>query len=170
MKKNKAKIILTLFSILLGYFIAIQINMKIEFYTPITINTLQARKSQIDNIHKQTIEFDELIKDREEKLAIMENISRGDDNIIDILTEDMKINKVNSGQSKLHGPGIVIEMYDNQEKRDWWFDINTDIIHDVDILNILNDLRVAGAEAISINGERVLSTSEVKCADRKSVV
>lgn len=45
-------------------------------------------------------------------------------------------------------------MYDNPEDEIIGQDVNDDVIHDVDVLNILNDLRVAGAEAISINGER----------------
>ncbi len=164
MKKNNGKIILILFSIILGFFITIQIKMKVEFYAPVTINTLQATKNEIDSIYKEIIELEGIIRDKEEKMMILENISKGDDNIIDILIQDTVINKVHSGETDLIGPGIVIEMYDNQEKREWWFNINNDLIHDVDILNIINDLRIAGAEAISINGERVISSSEVKCA------
>lgn len=163
MKRNKPKIVLTFFSILLGIFIAMQMKMEVQSYAPVTIKSLQITKNEIDSIQKEISELDEIIKNKEEELRILENISKGDDNIINILLEDMKINKVHSGESDLTGPGIVIEMYDNQEKRDWWFDVNNDVIHDVDILNVLNDLRIAGAEAISINGERVLSTSEVKC-------
>lgn len=164
MKKNKGKIILTLFSIIVGFIIAVQIKMKVEFYTPVTIKSLQVTKNEIDNIYKEIAEIDKIIVSKEEKLITLENISKGDDNIIDILIGDLKTNKMHSGNLEIKGPGIVVKMYDNQEKRDWWFNINLDLIHDVDILNIVNDLRVAGAEAISINGERVVSTSEIKCA------
>lgn len=37
-------------------------------------------------------------------------------------------------------------------------------IHDTDVLIILNELRAAGAEALSINGQRVVSTTEVRQA------
>jgi uncharacterized protein YlxW (UPF0749 family) len=37
------------------------------------------------------------------------------------------------------------------------------VIHDADILNIVNELRAAGAEAISINDERVTATSNIRC-------
>ena len=40
-----------------------------------------------------------------------------------------------------------------------WF-----IIHDHDIRTILNDLKKAGAQAIAINGERVVPMSEQICA------
>lgn len=163
MKKSHPKVIITVFSILLGMFIAIQINMKLETHRPITVNSLQLVKSEIENIKKEIIELERLEKQKLEELNILGNISEGDDNIIDILNLDLEKNKIYSGVSELIGPGIEIAMYDNQEARDWWFDINEDVIHDVDILNILNDLKVAGAEAISINGERVMATSEIKC-------
>ena len=37
------------------------------------------------------------------------------------------------------------------------------LIHDNDLLSVINELRSAGAEAISLNGERILATSEVRC-------
>jgi uncharacterized protein YlxW (UPF0749 family) len=38
------------------------------------------------------------------------------------------------------------------------------IVHDVDIVVLLNDLKAAGAEAIEINGKRITNLSEVVCA------
>ena len=38
------------------------------------------------------------------------------------------------------------------------------IVHDIDILRIVNDLKKAGAIAISINGERLLTLSKIKCS------
>lgn len=163
MKKDNPKIILTLFSIIVGIFIATQIKMKLETYAPVTIKSLQATKAEIVSINNEISELNKIIKVKEEELQLLENIAKGDDNIIDILLKDIEYNKVHSGQRALKGPGIVITMYDNPEERIVGFDINDDVIHDIDILNVLNDLRIAGAEAISINGERVLSTSEIKC-------
>lgn len=163
MKINSPKIIITIFSLVLGIFIAMQIKLNLETHSPITISSLQLAKGQIENTKKEIIELEKIEKNKQEELNVLENISKGDDNIIDILSLDLEKNKIYSGFSELEGPGIEITMYDNQEKRDWWFDINDDVIHDVDILNILNDLKIAGAEAISLNGERVMSTSEIKC-------
>ena len=38
------------------------------------------------------------------------------------------------------------------------------IIHDDDLLRVINELRAAGAEAIAINGERIVAMSEIRCA------
>ncbi len=163
-KKNNPKIILTLFSIIVGIFIATQIKMKLEIYAPVTVKSLQMTKAEIASINNKISELNKIIKLKEEELELLENIAKGDDNIIDILQQDIKYNKLHSGQTSLKGPGIIITMYDNPEDRTIGFDLNDDVIHDIDILNIINDLRIAGAEAISINGERVIATSEIKCA------
>ena len=38
------------------------------------------------------------------------------------------------------------------------------LIHDDDLLRVINELRAAGAEAIAINGERIVAMSEIRCA------
>lgn len=164
MKKNNPKIILGIFSILVGIFIATQIKMQLEIYSPVTIKTLQATKAEIQSVNNEIAELNKIISIREDELSLLESIAMGDDNIIDILEKDIKSNKVHSGQTAVQGPGIIITMEDNKEERFAGYDVNDDIIHDIDLLNILNDLKIAGAEAISINDERVVSSSEIKCA------
>lgn len=163
MKKDNPKLILMLFSIIIGVFIATQVKLQLEIYSPVTIKSLQSIKDEINATNNEISQLNKIIQVKEEELQLLESIAKGDDNIIDIFILDIKSNKAHSGQTALEGPGIIITMYDNPEERMPGFDINEDLIHDVDILNILNDLRIAGAEALSINGERVVSTSEIKC-------
>ncbi|HPU45408.1 MAG TPA: DUF881 domain-containing protein [Thermoclostridium sp.] len=67
-----------------------------------------------------------------------------------------------AGLTNVKGDGIVITMQDAQTAGD--MNIEDYIIHDADITGILNELRSNGAEAISINGERILGTSKLVCA------
>jgi uncharacterized protein YlxW (UPF0749 family) len=163
MKNNNPKIILTLFSVIIGIFIATQMKLNVQSYAPVTISSIQSMKSEINSINEEIKSLEKVIKNKEEELETLINIAKGDDNIINILSEDINKNKINSGKSKVKGQGIIITMYDNPAERMPGFDINDDVIHDLDILTIVNDLKIAGAEAISINGERVISTSEIKC-------
>ena len=41
---------------------------------------------------------------------------------------------------------------------------NLYVIHDEDILRIVNELRAGGAEAIAINDQRLIGTSEIRCS------
>lgn len=67
------------------------------------------------------------------------------------------------GLSEVKGPGVIITVEDSN------MDINSSInasyllVHDKDILNIVNELKNAGAEAISINNQRVVSTTSIVC-------
>lgn len=163
MNNRNPKIILMLFSVIIGVLLATQLKVKVDNYVPATIDAIQSTKSEIEQINIEIKEMEENIKAKEEELEILMNINQGNEDIIDVLSEDIRKNKISSGQMDLVGPGISISMYDNPEERMFGYDLNNDVIHDIDILNIINDLRVAGAEAISINGERVISTSEIKC-------
>lgn len=160
---NKNKFTLAIFSIIIGAFIATQIKANVEDYVPVTIKSIENTKNEIDSLKREIEELSKVVEVKEEEMLVLENIARGDENIIDVLKGDLYNNMITSGYAKLEGPGISIKMYDNPDSEIVGFDINDDIIHDIDVLNILNDLRVAGAEAISINGQRVMSTSEIKC-------
>ncbi len=70
-----------------------------------------------------------------------------------------------SGLTDVEGGGVVITLNDAEESDS--IDISQMseyIIHDSDILVVVNLLRVGGAQAISINNERIIATSEQVCA------
>ncbi len=68
-----------------------------------------------------------------------------------------------AGLTKVTGPGIVITL-DDQEKARTSKEPEMYLIHFSSILYIVNDLRAAGAEAISVNNDRVVSTTDIRCA------
>ena len=64
----------------------------------------------------------------------------------------------------VEGQGIIIKMDDSTRAAKSGENPNVYLIHDDDILRVINELRAAGAEAISINGQRLTATSEIRCA------
>ena len=64
----------------------------------------------------------------------------------------------------LEGTGIIIKMDDSSKEAKKGEDKNLYLIHDDDILRVINELRAAGAESISINGQRLVDISEIRCA------
>lgn len=65
------------------------------------------------------------------------------------------------GRTDVRGPGITVRVADNLT--DDPLSINDKIVHDLDVRMIINNLNSAGAEAIAINGKRIVSTTEVIC-------
>ncbi len=69
------------------------------------------------------------------------------------------------GLRPMQGQGIVVTMDDGEyeglkDRNDFK---NDAIIHSTDILDVVNMLWVAGAEAIAINDERVVGTTSINC-------
>ena len=64
----------------------------------------------------------------------------------------------------VEGEGVIITMNDSTDTAKNGENQNLYVIHDDDILRVINELRAAGAEAISINGQRLTATSEIRCA------
>lgn len=98
-----------------------------------------------------------------EKKAIVDYESRKYfDDIIEINSQIEQI-KFYNGFTDVRGPGIMLRVSDNISE-DPELDIMERIVHDVDIVVLLNDLKAAGAEAIEVNGKRIINISEVVCA------
>jgi len=161
--KNNPKIVLAIFSIIIGLFISAQMKLNLESFMPVTLRSIQDTRKQIELLNNEIKEYDQIIKQKEDELEVLENIDKNNESIIDLLAKNVEDSKALAGRISFQGPGIEITMYDNLQNSNTSYDINDEIIHDVDILNVLNDLRNAGAEAISINDQRVLANSEIFC-------
>lgn len=162
-KEKKIRAVLLISSILVGLLISTQIEVNVIAQEPDSNKSIEEYKY---DIHKTREDIDKLsivIEENEKKLDLLEDNKNRDNNLMEILIEDFKTNKIHSGYSGMEGPGIEIVMYDNMDSDIIGIDVNDDIIHDIDILNIINDLKIAGAEALSVNDQRVISTSEIKC-------
>ena len=64
----------------------------------------------------------------------------------------------------LEGTGIIVKMDDSTKEAKAGENQNLYLIHDDDILRVINELRAAGAEAVSINNQRLIDISEIRCA------
>ncbi len=68
--------------------------------------------------------------------------------------------KFYAGMTTVTGPGIDIGLDDAQQK---YGAQQVFLVHDIYINEIINTLRAAGAQAISVNGERVVPMTETLC-------
>lgn len=81
-----------------------------------------------------------------------------------LLQEEKESYKKIAGYTDLEGEGIVVLMSDSLWEKGEFQSINEFIIHDEDVYQIIWDLRNAGAEAISLNDERILfNESKIIC-------
>ena len=78
--------------------------------------------------------------------------------------EQIKKNYALLGQTEVNGAGVIIKLDDNREvNEETGINASMYIVHESDLINIVNELFNAGADAISINGKRVVSTTSILC-------
>lgn len=79
--------------------------------------------------------------------------------------EKLRKNNILIGLTDVSGEGVIVTLKDNQNVStdSTILDPSAVIVHFGDILAIVNELRNAGAEAISINDQRVVSTTSITC-------
>ncbi len=74
-----------------------------------------------------------------------------------------------AGLTSVMGPGVEVVLADAAQVPAG-SDPNDSVIHDYDVSTVVNALMNSGAEAVSINGERVVATTAIRCAGNTILV
>lgn len=165
-KKQKFQISMSIVILILVFGLTWQIkgvrkNNAVESQISNRIETLQqdykAELEKNEKLLQQVMELqNDLTKYREEVTQ-----SGG---AAKILKEELKRAETIAGLTDVSGNGIIVTIKDGgQGVGNLVYDDGYGIVHDSYLLTILNELRASGAEALSINNERILATSEVRC-------
>ena len=114
-------------------------------------------KEKYDTTHKLVEESEkELEKVRSEATKNSENDSNAE--------KQVKENNMLLGLTNVKGSGVVITIKDNSNtKASSVLDPSLLLVHDGDLRSIVNELKNAGAEAIEINGQRIVQTTAIVC-------
>ena len=166
--KNKIKTkqtLIILIAFMLGIFIAIYLKSTDSDNVYIS---LEEKRSLENDINNKKMEISSLKKRKEEyekSLKAYEDVVKNKNKSIgELMNEELDYLKVISGYSSIIGSGVIITIKDSERELSSGETPNDLLVHDIDILRILNDLKKAGAKGITINGERVIPTSEIKCS------
>ena len=100
------------------------------------------------------------IEETESKIEEYNEEIENNNDLTEILTEELEEAEMYAGYTDLQGQGIIITLEDSDIAQ----------IEASDLITLLNELKAAGAEAISINGERVVSTTDIVDLDYKYIV
>lgn len=96
----------------------------------------EARELLLDT-NKKIIEYNDKIEKNEEASELID--------------KELEQSNLLLGKTDVYGEGVVVTLMDNKKQE----------IYASDLLELVNELKYAGAEAISINDIRVLNTTEI---------
>ena len=152
-KKGQVSITLGIMCFILTLGIVVQLN---------TINnaSLTVGQSRTENglrveVLKWKEKYDTTYANLEKAETELENMrqeaSKNNENT-KTMEEELKDANTLLGLTEVKGDGIIINLEDG-----------TDLLHQEDIIIVINELKNAGAEAISVNGQRIVNTTFISC-------
>lgn len=160
MKNKKGEISIALICLVLGIMLSVQFKTAGEYESSLRTARVEDLTVKLQIL---TAERDQLLKETESLKAKLENV-RDDNKAMADMQEELKRANMSAGLLPVKGPGLIITLNDSQRPVQPGEDPNALLIHDDDLLRIVNELKASGAEAISINGERLIAMSEIRCA------
>lgn len=163
---NKKKI-----SLVLGIMcFALTVGICIQIKTVKNINSTISQNYEENNLRAEVLKYkekyDNLLRVTEEiDGELQQHIEKATENNSELEEAKNQINEGNIiiGLTEVTGPGVVFTVADSEIDPNTVVDSSYLLVHDKDILKIVNELKNAGAEAISINGQRVILTTSIIC-------
>jgi uncharacterized protein YlxW (UPF0749 family) len=127
----------------------------------------QARRIESGKIEQDLLEENrtlaaEVSKLREEKTKLENAIGEGTKQA-KVLNETLQETKLYAGLAAVEGPGITITLQDSERANRRGIPEADLVIHDTDVLRVVNELWSAGAEAVAINEHRIVGRSSLRC-------
>ena len=171
MKRVKIKskqVILSLVCLVLGFILAFSYslaNSKQEEGSNRTDGQLkqeEALRDQLLDFQRKNNELQEDLYEKQEKVVTMEKSFSKEKQIYFNLAEDAERYRMYLGKTKVKGPGLKVTLSDadyNPEEEN----INNYIVHEHHVFKVINELYIAGASAVAINGQRLKHNSYVLC-------
>lgn len=161
-KRQMKKNLILLVSFLLTTVIVMQSREMQDSYI---YTSVQSVKEMEEAIRLETDELKKLTEFKAAKKRELEEYEKNyeEGNLTQGLEEMLRRRKNEAGYEDVIGLGVQVELRDSEKELKEGQDPNDLLIHDQDVLMLINDLKVAGAEAISVNGQRVLASTEIKC-------
>lgn len=144
---------ITLVAVILGLMVAMQFRITHTVERGVPYGREQELTMEKRQLEKDMTQLREEVDDLTDKLA---QAGKGDIQATDVLNSEYLKIRAYAGLTVVEGPGVEV-LFES---------VNPNIysVKDDDLLKVINDLRSAGAEAIAVNEQRILATSEVRQA------
>lgn len=159
--KRSGQIWITVICVILGVILTAQLRTQAGINQDIPTKRIEEMASLLKQaeserdalrtqLHKLQAQLNEAVDQKKDIAAGIQN--------------DLEQARALAGLTEVQGPGIIVTLNDSTRVAQPGQDPNLFLIHDEDLLKLVNELKAAGAEAITVNDQRVVAFTEIRCA------
>ncbi|MDM7460258.1 MAG: DUF881 domain-containing protein [bacterium] len=157
-----------------GIWLVVGLLLGLAFKEQTRIRTAELPSARLPELARAYVQekqsntaLEEEIRQLRQRINELENAFTSGAKQAQLLNQSLQEAKMIAGLVDVEGSGIELTLRDSARKpagesiEQLLPELYT--IHDYDLLRVVNELRQAGAEAISINGQRVVATTGIRC-------
>lgn len=131
------------------------------------IDPVPDRQSQlvavVRELEDDNLRLQERLSEVREEAAELEKQAAARQGLHRTFNEELERLRMVTGLAPVSGPGLQVSLRDNPQPPDDLVNPNDFIVHDYDVRILVNALWAGGAEAVAVNGQRVVSNSAIRC-------
>ena len=150
--KKPGRLSIIFVCVVLGIMLAVQFRTTKDISSSVPLQ-------RIEDLSQQLIKAEKEIKDLTKQNEELKQKSEAE-----LAAKNLETIQMAAGLITVEGPGIIVTIDDSKRVGKIGENPNLYLIHDDDILKVINELWAAGAEAMSINDQRIIASSEIRCA------
>ncbi len=160
-KTHNYHIAMVVVGLVLGLLLAVQFRVTSNLQTQKTPEMLRAQ-TLVTRVNDAREKRDALQQQANDLRQQLDKVATGAE--IGSMKEELMVYRIEAGLTGVIGPGVEVTLNDSSIVEQPGQNPNLYLLHDEDVLKVLNELKAAGVEALAINNQRLLSTSEIRCA------
>ncbi|MDI3327464.1 MAG: DUF881 domain-containing protein [Alicyclobacillaceae bacterium] len=159
--------LLTLVGVVLGFMLTVQMRTTGEAnrasVTPLRLEEPARLSQALSAVRRANADLEARIRDLQGQIEGYEKSLNDEMESVAPLRKQLETCEIISGAVPVHGPGVVVTIDDHHGPVPAGVDARYAIVHDFDIRRVVNELFAAGAEAVSVNGQRIAMRTGVVC-------
>ncbi|MGI6705321.1 MAG: DUF881 domain-containing protein [Clostridia bacterium] len=166
MRTKTGQVALMAVSIILGVMLAAQFKNVQRVGGSVSLQRTQELTNRVEQLQYDNEGLREQIVQLQEKIQEYELAAQDSGKITETMLDDLQNARMAAGLVDVVGQGIVVKInhlyYTDEFNNKKVFQT----VMDEDLLKIVNELNASGAEAIAVNDERLIATSEIRNAGK----
>ncbi len=149
---------------------ALTLGICVQIRTVKGTNTTVSNNYEENNLRAEVLRYKERYDNKykelekaEKELEKERQNSTKDNSALEEKEAEITVGNKMIGLTDVTGAGVIVTLSDSKKDSSSVLNPSTLLVHDVDILSVVNELKNAGAEAISINDQRIVPTTGISC-------
>lgn len=169
-RKRRFPVSLALVSFAFGLLSAAQFRAVHQRGNNVAFGRAEDLLAMLQNAERARRNLEQEVQTLRGRLEKYEGSSAEGKDMLEAIREELQEARLAAGLLPLQGPGVSVTLQDSSQAAAPGEDPNQFIVHQEDLLLIINEMNASGAEAIAINDQRLVAYSEVRCVGPTVIV